>query len=380
MSAPYFEIFGLRFPVSHERSFGGGDVSTEKYKVPGKDSGGTAHGGREPKEIQLKAVVDDDEDLDEFLARVNLAYECAEVYPIRADRLCYIGTATAGISESFMDGANRNAYNVDVAIACPESYTYGAIQGLPFTKDAALPQTVELTNNGKIPGKLDFLYLRGGYANGYYTKDVDLSFNQTTIRLINQLCVGDDFQLDRFGNVRHSMDISGFPMIYTKLQRMLGGSDYVTYGTGGTLSGGELFINYSGKILMPMHGPLPVRANGDPKLVFWVEQLAGTPKVSLSFLPDLSDIEDVDYVIKLGWNEVDIPGCQGKEFVAFGLTTGTTSQVTITDIYWELYRYLAEDLMPTVAPTEEFAITVSDGEWSSHVADVQAIYRDGYYY
>jgi len=385
MSTPYHEIAGLDCSdVIRSVDFGNGDIKSDSYRVPREDkAGGVVHAGRDPREVRAKGRFWEDDDLEDYLQVVNQAQEGDEVYPIRSDRCMYIGTASAGMTSAMpvahpTTGADVNYCETDCKVVCKEPYAYGAEEGLEFTEGLTLPQTVSLTNSGHIPGTLDYLFLSGGYASGYYTKDVELIFNGKPLRLINQMMIGDSFKLDRFGHVEHKLE-TDFRMPYTALQRSVGGSAYCDYGASGSLAYQALFLNYSSKFIMQFHGPLPIDADGEPELKFTVTQKAGNPKAYYYLSPALTDGVEIDQDIALGENTIFIPDVQGKGFVAFGIVCDSESQITISEISGTVRRYIAEREMPTVDAGEAFDITVQDGEWSSHIADLQIVYRDGYY-
>jgi hypothetical protein len=138
-----------------------------------------------------------------------------------------------------------------------------------------------------------------------------------------------------------------------------------------------MLINTGGKMLIPFDGPLPVSSGKSPQLRFYVSNIVGVVKVSYATRSNLTDLKDTDYVITPGWNTVDIPEVQGKEFIAFGLDA-EDGAVTLSYIEASVDRYLAD--MPTAEPGDDIEITIQDSEYSSHLLSaLHMVYRDGYY-
>lgn len=130
-------------------------------------------------------------------------------------------------------------------------------------------------------------------------------------------------------------------------------------------------LTLAGQIMFPFTGPLPVSESPPPCLDFHVE--SGNFAVWKAYTGGLSDIELVDATVRKGHNVIDIPDCDGVDFVAFGLV----GIGVITDLTAIVKRYQAESELPEIDVNDEFTIAVSDGDHSNHMlASLQAVYRN----
>lgn len=138
---------------------------------------------------------------------------------------------------------------------------------------------------------------------------------------------------------------------------------------------GQALTLTNGRLMFPFSGPLPVSESPPPTLDFHLT--SGTIEVWQAFSGDLSDIALVDIDVSPGHNLIEIPDCDGLEFVSFGLV----GSGVITECKATVKRYLAESELPEIDVGDEFTFTISDGSNSNHkLTSLQAAYRDKFWF
>jgi len=354
----------------------GGDLKTDTYSLGGADYAEIEHLGRRERSYNFDVYTTDKDDIMRFIEELETAPEYCEFCPYEDSLITYAKLTHGTIERPIPHLCGTELiWKGRGEVMCRDSHFYDyAEQGLGYRKAQTLPVTWNGTNGGTLPGTIDYLMISGDIV-GYRAKGIDLVFNSRVIPLIGSMIRGDRFVVDRYGNVRHTFKTS-FEDIYTTLQNNMWGSDYLDYGTG-TCAYQSMLINTGGKMLIPFDGPLPVSSGKSPQLRFYVSNIVGVVKVSYATRSNLTDLKDTDYVITPGWNTVDIPEVQGKEFIAFGLDA-EDGAVTLSYIEASVDRYLAD--MPTAEPGDDIEITIQDSEYSSHLLSaLHMVYRDGYY-
>jgi hypothetical protein len=253
----------------------------------------------------------------------------------------------------------------------------GDEQGIDLVMNPALPQTSSLTNGGYYPAPLDYLYLSGKYdASLGLTRDLRLQMGDYDIALCVALMGRDKFKLDRFGQIIHSKE-TNFSENYATLQAEMMGDVFVDYGTNGSMEYEEFILGNDGAFMFPFRGPLPVRE--PPHLEVVISRIVGNPTFYKSITSDLSDVDAIEYSLKLGTNKIYIPACEGEGFVSFGIMTDSSSSCTIDSIKAEVMRYIAPESIPMAEVGEDFTVTISDSESSNHMLSaMQLVYRDLY--
>lgn len=373
---PFCQIHGYDFSsIVHAEgeSPSGGGAGVEEIQVPGSKYGDVRPKGRSPKKYKIRTIPTKDRELVEaFLAEVNTAPDGARIWPFDAERSGLIASATGGLRSA--DALDKRLFVAEAEVSCRESWLYGPARGILYREVVSLPVVSGLlTNEGQEAAGLDYLLARGNLAEDLsvrLTPDESTSEHDKEIALCDKTMRGDVFRLDQAGNVEHSYD-SSFDQTYASLVADLHGSTFVT---GGSISSG-LVLGASGKFLMPFYGPLPAC---QPVLELWVSAITGTPDVEVAFETDLSDLAVVDFTPKIGYNKISIPDCEGADFVAFGIVTGSGEGVTLTRARGTVARYLAASAMPTIDVGEDFKIRVE--ATAGGLRAVQATYRDLFYY
>ncbi len=375
-STPYVQIFGLDFTsiMDGEDSMqsSGGDLKVESYSLPDWKRAYSANSGREATkwsgEVWSLAL----QDIKDFLKEVNLAPPDSEFYFMDSDLCYYLSLASAkfrGPSTYLAGTANR--YQADFEITSNEPFAFGARQGLLYDDDVDLPSvSASLTNDGTEANTIDYFAASGYFDGSYYTKDLKLTVNDYELPLIAQMMGHDQFEASRWGEVEHSYQVN-FNRPYETLQSDLWGS---TFCYGGSMEGESLTLA-DGQIMFPFTGPLPISESPPPTLDFHIE--SGTWEVYQAFSGDISDIVAVDVDVTKGHNLVQIPDCDGLEFVSFGLA----GSGVITDCKATVKRYLAESELPEIEVDDSFTIQVSDGSYSNHkLRSLIATYRNKFWW
>lgn len=352
----------------------GGKRKTGSYSGKDRDYADLWEEGRDEASYSVELHSATRADLEEAIAEFNTAPFDAEFYPRESDRCVYAAYASANRPKILQTAGPSLYYYADAEIIARNGYTYGTEQGTGLLKDVALPYTgASLTNAGYYDSTLDFLYLSGGYDGGP-TKDITLNLGDYSILLCSQMMWKDSFKVDRFGNVLHSKE-TDFPMIYTSLQAALGGATYADYGTGGRIGHEAFYMGNSAKLYFPFHGPLPVQE--PPYLELTLSGVVGSPAVEYALAGDLTDSEVVSFTLKDGVNKIYIPDCDGEDFVAFGLTTDSTSSCTVENALAEVRRYISPDEFPVLPINESFGYSITDEEHSNHILEaLHFVYRD----
>jgi hypothetical protein len=118
----------------------------------------------------------------------------------------------------------------------------------------------------------------------------------------------DIFEVDRFGNVKHSYE-NNFDCTFSKLQSDLIGATYCAYCS---ISDEKLTISGEGRCVFPFYGPLPLSAER-PYLDLDVVSIGEyAPKIVAGVLSDLSDLAEIVTDLHIGMNRVKIPGYEGQ--------------------------------------------------------------------
>lgn len=379
MTTPYASIHGTELTGLMDVSDGGmsedgGERDVSSYSGPGRTSAEVRENGF--GNVTYSFAVDSftRSEIEELVAEVKTMPADSEICPREADRTNYVayGHATRPI---VLIANGVNMYHAEIKAVCRDNMLRGPEQGIEFVANPSLPQTVSLTNAGYYDAPLDYLYLSGKYdATLGLTKELEIQMGDYDLRLCDQLMGRDSFKLDGFGNVEHKKETI-FPENYATLQSELGGSTFFDYGANGSMAYEALLLGNTAKIMFPFYGPLPIREA--PYLEVVITRLVGYPEVSVAYATDLSDIEALDFDLKVGINKIWIPDSEGEDFIAIGITTDGSSSCTISSIQAKVIRYVATDAIPKVEPDESFTITVSDGEFSNNMlSGLQVTYRD----
>lgn len=380
MSAtPYVQIFGLDFSsiMDGEDSMqaNGGNRKIDEFSLPEWKRAYTSDEGREAKKWSGEVWSYTLQDVKDFLEEVNRAPPDSEFYFMDSDLCYYASLASAGFvrpSQHLRGTPNfANRYHADFEVTSNEPFAFGARQGLLYDDDVPLPAaSTTLTNSGTEVNTLDYLAACGYFDGSYYTKDLKVTVNDYELSLIAQMMAHDQFELSRWGEVEHSYQVN-FNRPYETLQSDLWGS---TFCYGGSMDGSSLTLS-TGQIMFPFCGPLPISESPPPVLDFHV--VSGTWWVYQAFSGNLSDKSLVDVEVRKGHNYIQIPDCDGLEFVSFGLV----GSGVITDCKATVKRYLAESELPEIEVDDEFTIEVSDGSYSNHMlSSLIADYRDKFWF
>ena len=379
----YTEIFGLIctdvVQASGMNEPKGGDLKVEEIARPMYDYGDVYHGGRNPRTWTVDFRFLSEEDLDTFMDLVNNAPEDAEFYPRRADRCVYLKFAHAEIlkpEEAWINGVWTTFYKARATIKAREAWVYGPDQWLfPYQQNVSLPQiSTTFTNNGHRASGLDYLGVMGG---GYSDYIQNLKFRLTPpgssvetdkqISICSKMMRNDLLEVDGWGNVRHIYG-NTFGCTYARLQGDVWGS---TYCSGGSINSNLLTIGNSGKLIFPMMGPLPLR--GNPVIEPYVTAITGSPAIKWGQLSNLSDLATVTSSLKVGRNIIHLPDCRGLTDIYFGIVCGSSDSITLSSIYAETYRYLAESQVPKEDPGDSFVARL---EGTGTARSTLASYRD----
>jgi hypothetical protein len=358
----------------------GGDINLSKFSLPDIGFADMVEEGREIVTFSFEMLADTRSEIEEIVAAINTAPKEVEFYPRDSDR-CVYATYAHATRPSTMNvlGNTTQYYSSTVEVYCRAGEQFGDEEGSNgIVIEPTLPyETATLTNSGHYAAPVDYIYMSGYYDPILeYADDLKLVIGEQELALCNQLLRGDDWKLDRYGNVEHTY-FTNFPKIYLEQQRDIGGEVYCNYGTGGSVAYEAFWMGNSGTLMMPFHGPLPVKE--DPYLEIVLSRAVGSPKAMYAFNPDLSDAVEVDFDLKVGLNKVWIPECDGQGFVAFGIQTDENASCTVSSIYGEVNRYVAIDAIPMVDPAEDFTIKIMCGEFSVHkLSKLQIAYRSAF--
>ena len=363
MTAHYAQFHGLDISLELDRDgmeSGGGNRKTDSYSLPGWSKSEISDEGREDTTYSGEVHSYEVADIQTIIEEFNRSPEDVEFYPFDGDYHVYAATASARYARSLAcvrNALDANYYHGNFEITCREPFKFGARQGLLHDSEVGLPATSSsITASGADGNTINYLMMSGDYDSGY-TKKVYLTVNKTWLLLVNQLMAGDCFEISRWGEVCHSYTVNWRTLAtFAQLQTDLWGGGFCT---GGVL-GDDLLTFTSGHIMFPFSGPLPCADSPPPRLEFFVE--SGAPTIWRAFEADLSDKEEVDIDIKAGYNSIEIPGCDGHSFVSIGLY-GTFS---VSSLYAELHRYIAESELPVINSGDAFTIAISDGALSNH--------------
>lgn len=359
-----------------EISMSGGGRKIDSYSGPGREDADISETGRNHVTYKFEMLSLTRADLEAAISDLNTAPEDAELYPFSNDRCVYASQAYAVRSRAKpVSGPDVLCY-ADATIAASDGRLLGPDQGEGLLLSQAMPFSDTFTNAGYYENTIDYLYVSGGYdAMNGLTRELLLTCGDYVIPLCDQLMWKDSFKLDRFGNVKHRKE-TGFPMVYSSLQSALGGSGFVNYGTGGSITYQAFHMANSGKLLFPFYGPLPIRST--PYLEIVLSSMVGSPKIQVAYDAELSDIEDVPNVtLKAGTNRIYLPDAEGEDLIVFGITTDDSASVTVEYVLAEVQRYIAEDELPLIEIGDEATFVVSDGEYSNHqIEAINLVYRD----
>jgi hypothetical protein len=384
MSGPYVSYHGIILNYQNTRlvdidgvSESGGKRKTDNYSGMGRDFAGVLEAGREPVTYAFDMFSEDRGSIDEAVAVINSGPEDAEFYPREEDRCVYAAYGSASRPKAEQLAGMDYLYRADAEIIARDSKQYGPEQGIPFQRDVPLPKsTGTLTNAGYYDNTIDFLY-----ASGYFdavkglTRNLKLSMNGQNIMLCNQMMAGDCFKLDRFGRVVHSYK-TDFPGTLTSLQNEIG-STFIDEGdTAGSMARNAWSITNNARAMLPFYGPLP--AQSSPLFEVTLTAITGSPTVNYAFATDLSDIRTLDVNLTLGKNEIYIPNCEGVGFVAFGITTSSSSACTISSLRGVVKRYISPEALPMVNVGDSFTIAVSDESSNNMLSALHVTYRDSF--
>ena len=358
----------------------GGDIKVDEVIRPGCDFGSVYRSGRKPRTWTANFRFLTEEDLDEFMEYANQEHpEDLEFYPRRSDRSVYIAVCHAEIlapEDASIGGVWTTFWKARATIVSREAWTYGADQYLFNQPAVALPAvSAAITNNGHKASGLDYFGAAGGYF-GEYVTDLSVRFTPLTssveldkqILLCDQMMVNDAFEIDRWGNVRHTYE-NLLACTYGRLQTDLWGS---TYCSGGSIGAGILTIGNSGKVIMPFSGPIKISGE-NPFIEIYVTALTGTPAIKAGVLANLSDLAIISTSLQLGHNKVFIPGYVGETDLYFGIVCGASDSISISSLKGSVHRYIAESQIPKEDPGDTFVMRV-DG--AGCFGMLVATYRD----
>jgi len=359
----YSQFHGLDISMELDRDgmdSGGGNRKTDSYSLPNWRRAEISDVGRDATTYSGEFHSYEIADIRSIIEEFNRSPEDVEFYPFDEDYHIYAATASARYARSLAcvrNALDANYYHGNFEITCREPCMFDARQGIMYDSDVSLPATSgSITATGVDGNTVNYLMISGDYTDKY-TKQVYLTMNNTSLLLANQLMRRDCFELSRWGEVCHSYTVNWRDLAtYSQLQADLWGSDFCT---GGVL-GDEILTFTDGHIMFPFSGPLPCADSPPPKLEFYLA--SGSASIYRAFESDLSDKELVDVETHAGHNSIEIPGCDGHSFVSIGMY-GTFS---VSDMYAEVHRYLAESELPIVNLGDTFYITISDCENSNH--------------
>ena len=389
ISTPYCEIDGLVCSdVVTSIEPRPGLRSVGKTKLPGKRYGRLVDQGQDPKSYLVKARFWDEDDMDDWLEAVNDIQPGAEAFLFRNDRCVLVELAEAHKVEGQvaldpLTGAPMNFYRAEATLHCLDSYEYGVDKGIAYATSETLPQTTALLSNaGKIPAGLDYLHVSGDYdAGDSYTDDLTLyvlAADGATvldqIELCDMLMRGDHWRLDRWGRIEHYYQ-SDFAQDWADISIDLHG---IT--SGGSISSGILTLDDGDYFYMPFYGSgYPLPATEDCYIELWVSALANDVSVVAAFETDRSDAFEIDYDLKVGYNRIYIPGCEGQDFVCIGVlaTSGATNSISLSAFRGTVHRYIPYPRLLKIDPGDAFYLKLDDASGSNKkLSAIELAYRD----
>ena len=388
ISTPYCEIDGLVCTdVVTSIEPRPGMRSVGKTKLSGKRYGRIVDQGQDPKSYLVKARFWDESDMDDWLEAVNDIQPGAEAFLFRNDRCVLVELAEAHKVEGQvaldpLTGAPMNFYRAEATLHCLDSYEYGMDKGIAYATAQTLPQTTALISNaGKIPAGLDYLHVSGDYDAALgYTDDLTLSVlaaDGTTIldqvELCDILMRGDHWRIDRWGRIEHYYQ-SNLAQAWADTSVDLHG---VT--DGGSISSGVLTLSDGNAFYVPFYGSgYPLPATEDCYIELWVSALANDVSVVAAFETDRSDWFEVDYDLKVGYNKIYIPGCEGKDFMAVGVRAefGATNTVSLTGFRGAVHRYIPYSRLLKIDPGDAFYLKLDVAGSNKKLSAVELAYRD----
>jgi hypothetical protein len=372
-STKYAQIFGLNLSsvITREASSSdGGDISLSENSLPGWTKCSLQESGRNATTYTGECKSKDADDIRDVISEFNNAEADCEFYPFDSDRCIYAAHSQARYSEitGVVDGTNL--IHAQFKVTAREPFCYGPRQGITFQIDAELPsRSDDITNAGNEDNTINYVCMSGAY-NGLYTKNVKMTVNNSEIVLIGQMMAHDLFELGRQGEIIHSYRLN-FDRTYETMQSDLHGEDFCY---GGSIDDDVLIVE-DGAVMFPFYGPLPVADTPPPKMEFFL--ISGDPHLWRACASDLSDAEQCETIIRPGWNTIEVPDCDGRSFVSFGLQ-GTFE---ISSLYAEVHRYVADSELPKIAVGDVFTISISDGDFSNHALNsLIADYRDKFWW
>lgn len=374
-STQYAQIFGLDLtPVitPDVADSDGGERSIEDSSMHGWTRCDLQEKGRNSVKYSGLCKSLNPEDIETVIAEFNNAEADCEFYPIDADRCIYAALASARYKQVEMANGGKNHIHASFQVISKEPFCYGARQGLSHDTDVALPAiSGELMNEGTEDNTINYVRLSGYFdADLGYTKRVKLTANSTIIELIHQMMAHDVFEVSRQGDIIHSYRLD-FNQVYESLQSDLWGEEFCN---GGSIEDDLLTLD-SGQIMVPFAGPLVVADTPPPRLEFFLQ--SGGPKIYRAFSSDLADIEEIEATPVKGRNIIEIPDCDGKDFVAIGIG----GDCIVSEFYAELHRYIADFELPLIKPRDVFTITIEDSIHSNHImGSLHADYRDKFWW
>ena len=389
ISTPYCEIDGLVCTdVVTSIEPRPGLRSVGKTKLSGKRYGRIVDQGQDPKSYLVKARFWDEDDMDDWLEAVNDIQPGAEAFLFRNDRCVLVELAEAHKAEGQvaldpLTGAPMNFYRAEATLHCLDSYEYGTDKGIAYATAQTLPQTTALLSNaGKIPAGLDYLHVSGDYDAGLgYTDDLTLSILAADgatvldqIELCDILMRGDHWRLDRWGRIEHYYQ-SDFAKSLADIA-----IDLHSIFTGGSISSGVLTLDDGDHFYMQFHGSgYPLPATEDCYIELWVSALVNDVSVVAAFETDRSDWFEVDYDLKVGYNRIYIPGCEGQEFVTMGVlaASGASNTISLSAFRGTVHRYIPYSKLLKIDPGDAFYLKLDDAAGSNKkISAVELAYRD----
>lgn len=387
ISTPYCEIDGLICSdVVTSIEPRPGLRSVGKTKLSGKRYGRIVDQGQDPKSYLVKARFWDEDDMDDWLEAVNDIQPGAEAFLFRNDRCVLVELAEAHKVEGQvaldpLTGAPMNFYRAEATLHCLDSYEYGVDKGIAYATAQTLPQTTALISNaGKIPAGLDYLHVSGDYDAGLgYTDDLTLSVLAADgatvldqIELCDILMRGDHWRIDRWGRIEHYYQ-SDFAQTWSDIA-----IDLHSHVLGGALSGNILTIDNGDYFHMHFYGSgYPLPATEDCYIELWVSALTGESFVLTAFETDESDWFTIDYDLKVGYNKIYIPGCEGKDFVLMGVGTDAGASISLSGFRGTVHRYIPYSRLLKIDPGDAFYLKLDDASGSNKkLSAIELAYRD----
>lgn len=354
----------------------GGDLKTDDIARPKYDYGSVYHEGRNPRTWTANFRFLTEEDLDEFMDYCNNALVDMEFFPRRSDRGVYMASCHAEIlkpEEAKIGGVWTTFWKARVTVVSREAWMHGADQGIALALNVAIPASVTLTNAGHMKAGLDYLYISGNLNTGVYYRLIPVGGNQNDryLLLATKLMAEDAFEVDRWGHVRHTYRAPLAVTTYATLQSDLWGA---TYCSGGSITSQILTIGNSGKLIMPLSGPLPVSGE-NPFIELTITALTGNPSIKAGVLSDLSDLATITTSLQVGYNKIYIPGYLAKTDLYFGIVCGVSDSISISALKGVVNRYIAKSSMPLIAVGETVQAQVGNATGAT-VDQLYLSYRD----